>query len=114
MLQLLESIVFEDCQNQWSLSRPLMCLIMLQPEQFEQVIPPVQCMFLPMFRSRQLVHQFFRCGVECVGHARDLRVFSQCKSKIVSEVTVSVGCELLLRRIAFEAAVPCVCVLWFD
>jgi hypothetical protein len=37
MLLLLESIVFEDCQNQWSLSRPLMCLIMLQPEQYEQV-----------------------------------------------------------------------------
>jgi hypothetical protein len=37
MLLLLESIVFEECQNQWSLSRPLMCLIMLHPEHFEQV-----------------------------------------------------------------------------
>jgi hypothetical protein len=38
MLLLLESIVFEDCQNQWSLSRPLMCLIMLLPEHYEQVM----------------------------------------------------------------------------
>jgi hypothetical protein len=38
MLLLLECIVFEDCQNQWSLSRPLMCLIMLLPEHFEQVM----------------------------------------------------------------------------
>ncbi len=41
MLLLLESIVFEECQNQWSLSRPLMCLIMLLPEQYEQVRLPV-------------------------------------------------------------------------
>ena len=47
MLLLLESIVFEECQNQWSLSRPLMCLIMLHPEHYEQVpalLPSHVCM----------------------------------------------------------------------
>ena len=42
---------------------------------------------LSIFRG---VEQIF----ERVRRARDSRIFSQCKSKIVSEVTVSVGCEL--------------------
>jgi hypothetical protein len=60
MLLLLESIVFEDCQNQWSLSRPLMCLIMLQPDQYEQV-PPQFLLFPTCVELFQLASSVVLC-----------------------------------------------------
>lgn len=32
----LNIIIFEDCRNQWSMSRPLLCLILLNEQYFEQ------------------------------------------------------------------------------
>ena len=38
MLQtVLNIIMFEDCRNQWSMSRPLLGLILLNAEYFEQL-----------------------------------------------------------------------------
>ncbi len=33
---LLNLVMFEDCKNQWSVSRPLLGLILLQPDYFDE------------------------------------------------------------------------------
>jgi hypothetical protein len=39
----LNIIMFEDCRNQWSMSRPLLGLILLNEEYFEQLRDQVRC-----------------------------------------------------------------------
>ena len=37
LVSMFKIIIFEDCRNQWSLSRPMLALILLHPNHFDMV-----------------------------------------------------------------------------
>ena len=61
----LNIIMFEDCRNQWSMSRPLLGLILLNEEYFKQLRDQVSILiledsltFFSTFQNRELTSEY--------------------------------------------------------
>jgi exportin-7 len=53
----LNVVMFEDCKNLWSMSRPLLALILLQPEYFREAQGRIVAV-IPSHKQQQVVDAF--------------------------------------------------------